>query len=230
MTEIAHELSRRASPRYLGEQVKETALNKTMEWKDDIISSPLALGLIGGALGAAIGGSIARSRRTSVSYRGGPRQRAYPSSTRRPSESTSFSDLRDDVSSDADGETITGKLADRAQDLKEKAADVVTGVREQIPSTAELGEMAGENPMLVALGGLALGAIAALLLPVSHKEREMLEPVKQRAGEAVEQLGNKMSDSVQQAQQKIAGQQDQQQQPARTEGYPSTGDSPLLPH
>jgi hypothetical protein len=209
MTEIAHELSRRASPRYLGEQAKETALNKTLEWKDEIISSPLALGLIGGALGAAIGGSIARGRRTSVSYRGAASQRAYPSGTWRRSEGKSFSEPRDDISSDADGETVTGKLADRAQDLKEKAADVVSGVRQQIPSTAQIGAMADENPMLVALGGLALGAIAALLLPVSRKERELLEPVKRQASEAIEGLGTKIGDTVDRAQEKIAGAREQ---------------------
>jgi len=96
-----------------------------------------------------------------------------------------------------------------------------------MPSRDELRHGAEENPMMIALGGMALGAIAAWLLPVSRKEREGLEPMKQRAGEAVGTLGNKMSDSVQQAQEKIAG---QQEQPARTEGHPSTGDSPLLPH
>jgi hypothetical protein len=204
MTDIAHELSRRASPRYLGEQAKETALNKTLEWKDEIISSPIALGLIGGALGAAIGGSIARGRRTSVSYRGATsRQRSF-SSGRGGAESRSSRDLGDEVSS-VEEEGITDKLAGRAQELKDKAANVVTGVREQLPSTAELSDMAEENPMLVALGGLALGAIAALLLPVTRKERELLEPVKQQATEAIGSLGEKIGDVVEQAQDKIAG-------------------------
>ena len=53
MSEIAEELSRRASPRYIGEQAREKALNKTHEWKEEMTTSPTALSLIGGALGAA---------------------------------------------------------------------------------------------------------------------------------------------------------------------------------
>jgi uncharacterized membrane protein YebE (DUF533 family) len=81
--------------------------------------------------------------------------------------------------------------------------------------------------MLVALGGIALGAVAALLLPVTRKEREMLEPVKQRAGEAIGTLGNKIGDSVQQAQEKLAG---PQEKPSQSGNYPPAIDSPLLPH
>jgi hypothetical protein len=114
---------------------------------------------------------------------------------------------------------------------------VVSNVRERIPSAAELGYRAEENPLLVALGGLALGAVAALLLPVTRKEREMLEPVKQRAGEAIGTMGNKLGESVQQAQEKISGSQQQEQQRQQgpgqgTESFPpsATIDSPLLPH
>ena len=77
-----------------------------------------------------------------------------------------------------------------AHDLKDKASDLVANVRDHIPSPGQMvskvrdhlpsmheaGHRADENPMLVALGGLALGAVAALLLPVSRKERELLEP------------------------------------------------------
>jgi hypothetical protein len=262
MTEIAQELSRRASPGYIGEQAKEKALNKTQEWKEQMTSSPTALGLIGGALGAAIGRAIARNRRTSMRYGDGDRygygdRYAYAYGDRsgygyrrdlRYGEDLRYGqdyghgygqDLRyGDESRSGEGSDRTGAvkekisegaqdLKDRASELKDRAGDVISDVRQRMPSRDELRHGAEENPMMIALGGMALGAIAAWLLPVSRKEREVLEPMKQRAGEAVGTLGNKMSDSVQQAQEKIAG---QQEQPARTEGYPSTGDSPLLPH
>jgi ElaB/YqjD/DUF883 family membrane-anchored ribosome-binding protein len=268
MSEIAQELSRRASPQYIGEQAKEKALYKTQEWKEQMTSSPTALGLIGGALGAAIGRAIARNRRTSTRYFRGYGDRygyddrsgsGYRGESRYGDDLRYRDDLRygqdtrygygqdlryrdDTASGEGSDRTSAMKekisegaqdLKDRASELKDRAGDVVSNFRERIPSADELRHGAEENPMMLALGGVALGAIAAWLLPVSRKEREMLEPMKQRAGEAVGQLGNKMSDSVQQAQEKIAGQQDQQhqqQQPARTEGYPSTGDSPLLPH
>jgi hypothetical protein len=64
-----------------------------VEEKDQIISSPLALGLIGGALGAAIGGSIARGQRTSPSNRRPPWERGYRPGARRRAESESFTEL-----------------------------------------------------------------------------------------------------------------------------------------
>lgn len=248
MSEIAEELSRRASPRYIGEQAREKALNKTHEWKEQMTTSPTALGLIGGALGAAIGGALARNRRNSAGYREsrrfaefgygdrgfeagyrgdlGYRERPlYPPGDRDPA-------FRDGPGGRAGmGEKIADgmggvreKIADGAQELKDRAGDLVTGVRERIPSAAELGQKADDNPLLIALGGIALGAIAALLLPVSRKERELLEPVKQKAGEAIGAMGNKVSESVQQAQEKIAGEEERQ------ESYPPRIDSPLLTH
>jgi hypothetical protein len=252
MTEIAEELSRRASPRYIGEQAKEKALNKTNEWKEQMASSPTALSLIGGALGAAIGGALARNRRNSVArdsrYSGdlGYGRRSgygYGTDLRYADDLRYREDLRygedvrysDDRSVRAEAEGAAGavreKIADTAQELKDRTSDVVAGMRERIPSAAELERKADENPMLVALGGIALGAIAAFLLPVTRKEREMLDPVKQRAGEAIGTLGNKIGDSVQQAQEKIAGQQEQSsQQSSQTGNYPTGSDSPQLPH
>jgi hypothetical protein len=126
---------------------------------------------------------------------------------------------------------VREKIAGGAQDLKDRAGDLVSGVRERIPSAAELGRKADDNPMLLALGGLALGAIAALLLPVTRKERELLEPVKQKAGEAIGTMGNKVAGSVQEAEEKIAGNQsagrEDQRQP---ESHPQPIDSSVLTH
>jgi hypothetical protein len=220
MSEIAEELSRRASPRYIGEQAREKALNKTHEWKEEMTTSPTALGLIGGALGAAIGGALARNRRSSAAWRES-RRFAGPGSgdgwVRYGGE---------EIADGAGG--MREKIAGGAQELKDRAGELVSGVRERIPSAAELGQKADDNPMLIALGGIALGAIAALLLPVTRKERELLEPVKQKAGEAIGAMGDKVSDSVQQAQEKIAGKQGDEER--RPESYPPRADSPLLTH
>jgi hypothetical protein len=217
MTDIAQELSRRASPRYLGEQAKETARNMTR----DFTSSPLALAMLGGALGAAIGGTLARSRRREFSSREAWREVRYPPgrlhyASAGPSGTVVRSGYGSDGEPDDVGEKMSegaqqlkDKAADTAQQLKDKAADVVDQVRERIPSVDELRHTADENPGLVALGGFALGAIAALLLPVSRKERDLLEPVKQRAGEAIGSFGEKLGDTVDEAQQKIAPPQDQ---------------------
>lgn len=205
LTDIAQELSRRASPRYIGEQARETALNKTHEWKEQISSSPLALGILGGALGALIGRSLARER----PHYGLPdlRRRTVTADARgyRYGSEAEFTDASS--SGPALGERVQD-LKDKATDLKDKASGVVANVRDQLPDAAQLTQKAEENPMFVALGGLALGAVAALLLPVTRKERQLLDPVKQRASEALGTLGDKVGDTMEQARDRIGGQED----------------------
>ncbi len=235
LTEIAHELSRRASPRYLGDQAKETALNKSNEWKEQLSTSPLALGIIGGTIGALIGRALGKERLMHASIRSSssPTYRTAMADERgvrygavvdtRGVQYGSGSEASWGNGSSASGSSGIGdKIVETAHDLRDKAGemassvrdrtgDLVGSVRDQIPSAAEIGQKADENPMLVALGGLALGAIAAFLLPVSRQERQLLEPVKQRAGEAIESLGDKLGEGMQQAREKIAGPQDQPQ-------------------
>jgi hypothetical protein len=230
LSDIAQELSRRATPRYIGDQAKETALNKTNEWKEQIGTSPLALGLIGGTIGALIGRAFAKERRTAVYERSFERsERPYYRSPvvdgrGQPYVEPGWNDGARDAGS-RDGNGIGGGIADkvsgigdkvsgqaqhlveRAHDFRDKAGDLAMNVRDSIPSSTELTRKGEENPMVVALGGLALGAVAALLLPVSRKEREMLDPLKQRAGEAIGTLGDKIGETAQQAREQIAGQQ-----------------------
>lgn len=239
LTDIAHELSRRASPRYIGDQAKETVLNKTYEWKEQIGSSPLALGIIGGTVGALIGRAFAKERRLQSERYGTPdlRYRTVLADSRgyRYGSEAEFTNgpqergMGEKIADRAQGLTQdlkdkAGDLKDRASDLKDRASDTMANMREHLPSAAEIGDRAEENPMLVALGGLALGAVAALLLPVSRKERQMLEPVKQRAGEAMGSLTEKIGDTANQAREKIAG---QQEQPVRDFSQPA---SPVVTH
>jgi hypothetical protein len=219
MSDIARELSRRATPAYVSDRAKETALNKTVEWKEQLFSSPTALGIIGGTIGALIGRAFAKERgtRTTYAYRShvvddrGTPYIAYATDGGAP-----YIAYRDDGYRSNAGVGLTdrasetaGNLRDRAAEtvgnVRDRASDALSNVRDHLPSTGEIARTADENPVMVALGGLALGAVAALLLPVSRKEREMLDPVKQRAGEAIGSLGDKLGETVEQAQQKIEG-------------------------
>ena len=58
---------------------------------------------------------------------------------------------------------------------REKAGDAVQGATSGV----------GANPMVALLGGLALGAIAGILIPRLDKERELMGPVGARVGEAL---------------------------------------------
>ncbi len=211
MSDIAQELSRRASPRYLGDQAKEIALHKTMEWKEQILSSRLALGLMGGALGAAICGSLAKTRGRRYS------EPAYPDLR-----------FRGDPPS---GNAVSAKITEGAQELKQKAGDLVAGVREHLPSAAELGRKADDNPLLIALGGLALGAVAALLLPVTRQERDLLDPVKERASAVIGTLGEKLGETAHQAQEAIAGtEKDSSSESTQRNQFPPELEAPHLSH
>lgn len=219
MSDIARELSRRATPAYVSDRAKETALNKTVEWREQLLASPTALGIIGGTIGALIGRSLAkeRSTRTTYAYRSqvvderGTPYIAYATDGGAPYIAYRDAGYRDggkvgltDRATEAAG-NVRDRAAETVGNVRDRASDAVANVRDHLPSTEEIGRSAEENPMMVALGGLALGAVAALLLPVSRKERDLLDPVKQRAGEAIGSLGEKLGDTVQQAQQKIEG-------------------------
>jgi hypothetical protein len=227
MSDIARELSRRATPAYVSDRAKETALNKTVEWRDQIFSSPTALGIIGGTIGALIGRSFAKERSTRRTYayssavvdeRGTPyiayaRDGGAPYIAYRDDGRTSGGTLSGltDRASDA-ASNVRDRAAEAVGNVRDRAGDAMANVRDHLPSTAQIERSAEENPMMVALGGLALGAVAALLLPVTRQERELLEPVKQRAGEAIGTLGDKLGDTVHEAQQKIEGKPQSQPQ------------------
>lgn len=66
-----------------------------------------------------------------------------------------------------------------------RIATAYSSVRERAESTAEATASGIEaNPVAALLGGLAIGAIAGVLLPRGEKERELLRPVGARIGEA----------------------------------------------
>ena len=267
LTEIAHELSRRASPRYISDQAKEKALYKTQEWTEQVGTSPLALGIIGGTIGLLLGRALGNERKNRAYYarnsmetrtgyideRGVRYTRAMMDAGAVDHRSSvvdargfeygggrTQSDGRDGVN----GEGLGEKIAGTAHDLKEKAGEVVANVRDRIPSPGEMvskvrdhlpsmyevEHKADENPMMVALGGLALGAVAALLLPVSRKERELLAPVKRQAGEAMGALNEKLGETAQHAKDLIDPPQPKPQASQTSQpSFPAPG-GPLLTH
>ncbi|AFE07144.1 hypothetical protein COCOR_06816 [Corallococcus coralloides DSM 2259] len=106
--------------------------------------------------------------------------------------------VKDRVSSAAD--TVRGRVHDAADTVRSQASHL----RERVPSpqairgrTSQWYDRAlEEQPLALALGAVALGMMAASLLPVTDKERQLLEPAKRRAQEGLAQLGDQVSQKL----------------------------------
>ncbi|MBF5043892.1 hypothetical protein FGE12_15940 [Aggregicoccus sp. 17bor-14] len=97
-------------------------------------------------------------------------------------------------------DTVRERVHGAADSVRERASHL----RERVPSAGELksrgsdwyGRALEEQPLALALGAVALGMLAASLLPVSDKERQLIEPAKRRAQEGISQLGEQVSQKL----------------------------------
>lgn len=95
-------------------------------------------------------------------------------------------------------------LKDRAHGLKDRAYEMKDRVRDRVPDRGELKGKAThwfdrtleEQPLLLALGGIALGMVASSMLPVSRRERRLMEPAKHRVEERISELGDRLTDKI----------------------------------
>lgn len=53
------------------------------------------------------------------------------------------------------------------------------------------------QPLMLALGSAALGVFASLILPVSNRERRLIEPAKRKAQESISQMGEQLGQKLQ---------------------------------
>jgi hypothetical protein len=96
-------------------------------------------------------------------------------------------------------------LKDRAMGAVEQVRDQASHLRERIPSGSELKGRTGDwfdravenQPLMLALGSMALGVFASLLIPVSSRERQLIEPAKRKAQEGISQLGEQLEHRIQ---------------------------------
>lgn len=100
-----------------------------------------------------------------------------------------------------------GELGDRAADVKDriagKAGEVrdrmrerAGSIRSRIPDREAMRSNAQEQPAFWVLGAAAIGALFGFALPVSDKERQVLEPAKQKMREAGQQAMDKAVEKV----------------------------------
>jgi ElaB/YqjD/DUF883 family membrane-anchored ribosome-binding protein len=221
MKDIAAQLARRADPTYVKERAKEVAVDKSIELKDRIIDSPLAWGIMGGLATAGIAAVVRnqQSKRADMPYDyeglegeegglGGKVQEAKGQLGQRLQETKS--QLGDKV----------GAVREQAGHLKDQARHRVSELREHMPSAHEMKDKArqvgarargyaSEEPLVTALGALAIGAALGFLLPLTSQERRALGPAREQVSEKLGALSHEVSDKVQakvdEVREKIAG-------------------------
>jgi len=213
MKDIAAQLARKADPNYIKQRAKEAAVEKSMELKDRIIGSPFALGIIGGLATATIAKWLLNPPEARGNYYG-QRERAFDSNEGR------LADKAQEVKAQV-GEKVEA-VKEQAGYLKDRAMQRVEALRDRVPSadevkdkaqqlTARARDYASEEPLITALGALAIGAAFGFLLPLSHPERRLLAPAREKVGAKLDSFGNEMTDKVQakvdELHEKIAGEQ-----------------------
>jgi len=97
-----------------------------------------------------------------------------------------------------------GSMKERGGDLSSKARSRLSSARERIPSSYEARQRLSstyhhtvdDRPVIALLGAIALGSIAAFLVPVTSKERSVFAPAKERVKDQLHNLSEKVEAKV----------------------------------
>ncbi|HEX5744880.1 MAG TPA: hypothetical protein VFZ09_01475 [Archangium sp.] len=127
-------------------------------------------------------------------------------------------------------------IKERASGLVDRAMDKTHGLRERIPDRGQIRHQASdwygtvsENPVLLAIGGLAIGALFASFIPVTNRERQLIEPAKAKVKERISTLGDQLESKLS-GQTGEEGTQDEEfQASASSESERERGSIPPLP-
>lgn len=95
------------------------------------------------------------------------------------------------------------QLRHRAEGMKSRAGEMVSNVRSHLPSGGEIRERGSElfhraenSPSLLVIGGLVIGALAALSIPVTDAERRSVRPMKAKAREGLRGVGDRIEERI----------------------------------
>jgi len=147
----------------------------------------------------------------------------------------------DNLKSKASGVVDTAKdkaydLKDRAGHLVDRAKDKASGLRDHIPDrgmvkqrTTDWYGMVSENPVLLAIGGIAIGALAAGFLPVTDRERQLMQPAKDKMKERISTLGDQLETKLSGQTDDVSDNEDELQSSAATQSENERGTIPPLP-
>lgn len=128
------------------------------------------------------------------------------------------------------------ELKERASGLVDRAKDKTHDLRERIPDRSAITHKAtdwygtvSENPVLLAIGGLAIGALFASFIPVSERERQLIEPAKSKVREQLSTLGEQLESKLSGHDEDSSRQDEELQASAASESENERGTIPPLP-
>jgi hypothetical protein len=146
--------------------------------------------------GRYYGGRHEEDDRRYVSTYGYPYPAPYdPAPEERGGLSEKTSELKDrasDMTSEAKDRAheMKDRMSAKADEMKDRLQDRANQLRERMPDRHALRSSAQEDTALWALGAMALGAIMGAALPVTRRERELLQPAREK----VRELGQQAKD------------------------------------
>ncbi|WP_158502026.1 hypothetical protein [Vitiosangium sp. GDMCC 1.1324] len=250
MSELADEFARRLEPGYvkamaadkateLKEQARELATEKAAELKThakeavmrrtheikERADTPRGWRLLGAIIGASVGSVLMKkafaARRGSDWSMSSERRRMYgeydeelPALVPSP-DGGLMRPTRDSSLKDRTSETLD-MAKEKASELKYRASDWYDTV--------------SDNPVLLAIGGLAIGALCASFIPVSNRERQLFEPAKSRVKERISELGEQLESSLSGQPGAVSSEEEEEvQASAASESERERGTIPPLP-
>jgi hypothetical protein len=91
---------------------------------------------------------------------------------------------------------VKERLGARAGELGDRVRERASALRERMPDRESLRSSAHEQPGMWALGAAAMGALLGFALPLSGREREVIEPMKGKMREATHQAMDRAAERV----------------------------------
>jgi hypothetical protein len=174
---------------------KEAVMQKTMDVKERV-DTPRGWSLLGAIIGAGVGAvlmkkgfSVRQERSIGVGsdelrYRG----ERYSTTVSRGMGGTVGLGTGTGIGMHADSGT---SIKDRAMDAVDKGTELKGQAMHWFDRALE------SQPLMLAVGSVALGVFASLLFPVSNRERRLIEPAKSKVQESISQLGDQLEQKLQ---------------------------------
>lgn len=218
MSEIAHEVSRRMTPQYAKERAREMARDRMMRVKDSATESSWFAPLLGAGIGALVAKAVQsraqdrygygeRAWERDTTFRGDDAGYPYARDPywTEPAGAPHGGEPFEARGAGSEGGRLSetgAKLSEKASEMKDRAQaathevrerlqGATSAVRERLPDREAIRKSTHEDLGIWAFGALALGALFGLALPISRREREVLEPARRKAMELGEQVKEK---------------------------------------